>query len=253
MKFDISSGLQTAKNLITANSPVLLVGTAIAGVVTTGVLAARGGYKARGIIDEAQAERGEDELTLQEKAQLTWLCYAPATLTATTAVASTVGVHLIHNKRNAALAGLYAMTATRLDAYSDEAEKILGTKKTQELNDKYATRRIGDKPLENSEIIITEFGNQIIHDDFTGRWFAGSIAKLEEAANEISRLLLTEDSVSLNDFHDLIGLPNTTVGGMFGWSGGEKVMLSFGGDKTPDGQGALSFWFQNEPRFARGR
>lgn len=80
---NIASYVKTAKSVITANSPVLLVGTTIAGVVTTGVLAAKAGYNARGIVDEAEGkyaalETEKVELTTQEKAQLTWLCYATA-------------------------------------------------------------------------------------------------------------------------------------------------------------------------------
>ena len=54
-KFNISRSMKTVKSVVTANSPVLLLGTAIAGVVTTAVVSARAGYKARGIVDAKQA------------------------------------------------------------------------------------------------------------------------------------------------------------------------------------------------------
>ena len=93
-KFNLNRGLKTVRSVITANSPVLLVGATITGVVATGILSAKAGYKARGIIDEEKARRGDAavanqifdthveekavydaaaELTTKEKAQLTWL------------------------------------------------------------------------------------------------------------------------------------------------------------------------------------
>lgn len=121
---NISSYVKTAKSVITANSPVLLLGTTIAGVVTTGVLAAKAGYKARGIVDEAEGRYKEefDEefvvLTPQEKIQLTWLCYATAGISGAGTIASAVGTHTIHTKRANAMAALYAVTSNKLDDMS---------------------------------------------------------------------------------------------------------------------------------------
>ena len=122
---NISSSIKTVKNLVTANSPVLLVGAAITGVVATGVLAAKGGYKARGIIDNYTAETGETP-DLQKQVQLTWLCYAAPAVTGASTILSVVGVHTIHTKRHAALAGLYAVANNRLDVVQVNAGVVLG-------------------------------------------------------------------------------------------------------------------------------
>jgi hypothetical protein len=243
---NLSNILRTTKSLITANSPVLLTGAAIAGVVTTGFLAARGGYQARGIIDEAEAA-SELPLTTQEKVQLTWLCYAAPAVTGVSAVASVVGVHVIHTKRHAALAGLYAMTTTKLDDYRDKAEELLGSKKSQALNDSIAAKSIEKNPPDNKQVVILEGGSELCHDDWSGRYFMGNLPMIERAMNYVNLKLAKDGSASLNDFYDEVGLPEIPMGDRFGWSGG-SVNLKFGTASAPDGRAVISFWFQREPK-----
>lgn len=253
MKLNISSGVKTLRTVITANSPVLLVGTAVAGVFATGFLAAKGGYDARGIIEEAKAARDLEEksepLSMQEKASLTWLCYAAPALTGASTIASVVGVHTIHTKRHAALAGLYAITSTKLDDYTEKAEEMLGAKKTQALNDAVAQKAVSrhSPDFENAEVVMVDGGSELCYDDWTGRWFMGSVAKIESAVNNINRKLLSEGDASLNDFYDHLGLPPVAMGHTFGWSG-EEINVRLGSTITKDGQAAISFWFHTNPK-----
>lgn len=267
-KFDLSSAVSTAKHVITANSPVLLVGTAVAGVVATGVLAARGGYKARGIVDEERMRRvaspeppfdtfqeyydtyvqKADPLTVKEKAQLTWLCYAPAALTGASSIGATFGVHMIHTKRHAAMAGLYAAASMKLDDYKEEAEKLLTPKKTQELNDAVAQKVVDREGFENHEVIITNDGNELCYDEWSGRWFLSSMNKIEQAVVEINKKLNEEGEATLNDFYDKLGLKGIAMGVNYGWPGGTLLEARFGAVQTPDSRSAISFWFHNEPQ-----
>lgn len=247
---NLSSGIKAVRSVVTANSPVLLVGTAITGIVATGVLAARGGYKARGIIDEAQAKLDTEpesrQLTVQEQFQLTWLCYAAPALTGASTVLSVVGVHTIHNKRHAALAGLYAVTTNRIDEYTEKAEELLGPKKTQELTNAVAQKRIDETELVNHEVIITGEGKELCYDEWSGRYFMGSLPIIEQAINEVNRSLLNDDGASINDFYDWVGLTPIESGNDMGWSG-KKINGKFGAVTSPDGRPAISVWFQRPP------
>lgn len=243
---NLSSAVRTAKSIITANSPVLLVGTAIAGVVSTGVLAAMGGYKARGIVDAAAAEN-ETELTVQDKFRLTWLCYAAPAVTGASTIASVVGVHTIHTKRHAALAGLYAVTSTKLDDYREKAEELLGTKKTQELNDAVGQKSIDRDAVGDHEVIVLEGGTELCYDEWSGRYFMGSMPIIERAFQEINLQLVESGDASLNDFYEHVGLTPIPMGLDFGWSGA-KISPRFGAVKTRDGRSAVSFWFHETPK-----
>lgn len=249
-KFDISRGVKTLKSVITANSPVLLVGATITGVVATGVLAAKAGYKARGIVDEAQAERGPEgaPLTTQEKAKLTWLCYAVPAVTGASTITACMGVHFVHTKRFAELAGLYAITSGKLDDYKDMAEEALGTKKKQEFQDRMAQKSADAAGFDNREVLMTG-GSELCYDDLTGRYFMSTMGEIQSVVNEVNSILIDEGEVDLNTFYDRLGLPNIPWGLDFGWSKAKtsKIALHYGNVNAPDGRPAIAISFRNEP------
>lgn len=255
---NIAPYIRTAKSVITANSPVLLLGTTIAGVATTGVLAAKAGYKARGMVDEAEG-RYKDELdeelvllTPQEKAQLTWLSYATAAISGAGTIASAVGTHTIHTKRHNAMSALYAVTSNKLDDMTEKAEELLGPKKTQELKNEVAQRQIDrEHPFTNNEVIMTDDGTELCYDEWSGRCFMSSMRKLEETINDINRMLLDHGDVCLNEFYDRVGLGPIQMGDTFGWSG-TKIEGRFGAVTASDGRPAISVWFHEAPKANMG-
>lgn len=268
---NISGALNTVKSYITANSPVLLTGAAVAGVATTGVLAAKAGYNARGIVADEEMERvmlglspeacqeveaavnnDDNRLTTEEKAKLTWLCYAAPAVTGVTTIASVVGAHAIHSKRNAGLAGLYAMTTAKLDDYQEKAEELLGTKKTQQFNNELAQGAVDRNGFENHEVIMTNVGSELCYDEWSGRWFMGSVSIIENAVNEINSLMNENGEADLNEFYDFLGLPPIPMGSTHGWSG-DHLTAKFGAVTSPDGRPAISFWFHKNPQEGHDR
>lgn len=271
-KINISRSMKTVKSVITANSPVLLLGASIAGVVATGVLSAKAGYKARGIIDEEKARRGAEaasgqvfdtyleekeayeaaaDLTAQEKLSLTWLCYAAPVITGVSTIASCTGVHLIHSKRNAMLAGLYAVTAGKLDDYKEAAEDLLGAKKSQQLTDTMAQKTVDEGgPLVNNQIVLNEGGTELCHDDMTGRYFLSNMNLIDAAVNEVNAMLIDEGELDLNIFYDRLGLEPVPFGDDFGWSKAKtkKVGVNYGNVTSPDGRPAISITFRPAPK-----
>lgn len=254
---DIASYVKTAKSVITANSPVLLLGTTIAGVATTGVLAAKAGYKARGIVDQAEGRYKVQEdqefviLTPQEKFQLTWLHYATSAIAGAGTIASAVGIHTIHTKRANAMAALYAVTSNKLDDMTEKAEEMLGPKKTQQLHNEVAQLQADREPLDDSEIKIIDEGKTLFRDEWSGRWFMSSMPKVEAAVNEVNRNIIQHGDASLNMFYDLVGLDNIPMGESFGWSG-KTVDGRYGAVKTPDGRPAISVSFLRDPKAGLG-
>lgn len=253
MNLNLSSAVKSVKTIITANSPALLVGTAIAGVVATGVMAAKGGYNARGIIDNAEIA-SDEPLTFQEKAQLTWKCYLIPGITGASTVASVIGVHTIHNKRHAAMAGLYAVATTKLDDMQEEAERLLGPKKSQDMHDSITQRNVDRNPPRNHEVMMLDGGTELCLDKWSGRYFMGSLPHIEKAFSEINLMLAQDGSCTLNDFYDYVGLPPIPMGYEFGWSGkgGVEPRLGKSNPTAPDGRAVIEFEFSKAPKSKLG-
>lgn len=258
---NVSSVIKTTKSVITANSPVLLVGAAVAGVVATGILAAKGGYKARGIIDEAQAKRDLQQdsapLTFAEKTQLTWLCYAAPAVTGATTIASVLGVHMIHTKRAAIAAGLYAAAISKLDTMGAEAEKLLSGKKLQEFNDNVAQKTVDEHPFDMEEVVINAENSEIFLDDWSGRPFTSSVVEIERAVNDLNRQLIADHYVTLNEYFQRIGLPTLNAGDDYGWFYGDKpgeikeIEVKFGAALKDDQTPVMVARFLTAPRIDR--
>lgn len=251
-KLNISRSMKTVKSVVTANSPVLLLGTSIAGVITTAVVSARAGYKARGIIDAKQAEQPDVPLTKKEMASLTWLCYAVPGVTVASTIASTTGLHMVHSKRNAALAGLYALSVNKLDDVQEEAEKLLGAKKSQQLNDNLAQKNIDRNPLGYAEPVPTGGGTDLWYDAWTDRFFYSSMNEIAKGVNDANAFLLSEGDLDLNTFYDRIGLNPIPAGTEVGWSG-EPINVTYGSVLHPDGRSAGSITFRDDPQLDMGR
>lgn len=251
-KLNISRSMKTVKSVVTANSPVLLLGTSIAGVITTAVVSARAGYKARGIIDAKQAEQPDVPLTKKDMASLTWLCYAVPGVTAASTIAGVTGLHMVHSKRNAALAGLYALSVNKLDDMQEEAEKLLGAKKSQQLNDNLAQKNIDRNPLGYAEPVPTGGGTDLWYDAWTDRFFYSSMNEIAKGVNEANAFLLSEGDLDLNTFYDRIGLNPIPSGTEMGWSG-EPINVTYGSVLHPDGRSAGSITFRDDPQLDMGR
>jgi hypothetical protein len=273
---NLSNAVRTAKSVITANSPTLLLAASITGAITTAVLAAKGGYKARGIIDDERMRRVASpeppfdtyieykeefealmpELDFMDKAKLTWKCYASPALTGASTIASMVGLHAIHTKRQATMAGLYAVTSTKLEDYREKAEELLGAKKSKQVNDEVAQKQVDRNPVGDHEVVILEGGTELMYDEWTGRYMMGSIGIVEAAVANVNTLLAENGEASLNEFYDFVGLSGIPMGLEFGWnrsSGVSRLTTSFGSVKTKDGRAAISFWVDQPPKDAFGR
>ena len=76
--------------------------------------------------------------------------------------------------------------------------------------------------------------------------------KIKTAMNELSRELLVNDCVSLNDWYDLIDLDHTPVGDMLGWRldfvGKDLLEPAFGSHIAEDGTPCLVVDFSVAPR-----
>ena len=252
---NLSSGFSTIKRFITANSPVLLTGAAVTGVVTTGVLAAKSGYTAGQRVMEAEHpstdfSTPESPLTTSEKAQLTWKLYLAPGVTGVTTLASVVGVHTIHTKRHAALAGLYAMASTKLDDYQEKAEELLGARKTQALNNELAARSVERlDPINDEDITYLPGGTELLIDQFTGRPFMSNIAEVEKACLRVNLLLEQNNGhASLNDFYEAWGVSDVPAGELVGWNRGAEVSPRFGSALVNGERSVVTVGFHPDPK-----
>jgi hypothetical protein len=206
---------------MTKHSPEILTGLGIAGMVSTTVLAVKATPKAIKLIEirkeELQLEDGK--LKPIETIKTTWKCYIPAAVTGSVSIACLVGANSMHLKRNTALAAAYKLSETALTEYREQVIETIGEKKEQAVRDKVAEKRLEKNPVEQNEVVASKKGGTTLcYDYMTDRYFESEIETIKKGLNRLNATMLRDDTVSLNDFYDEIGLPHAGIGDEFGWN-----------------------------------
>lgn len=252
---DIARTLSNLKKLTFDNSPLILTGVAVAGVVTTTVLAVKATFQAAEVIQEEHAvlleEVGSSErmapMTSRYKAELVWKLYIPAVATGVSTIACVVGANTISTRRNAALVSVYSLTETAFKEYRAKVAETIGDTKAQKIRDEVAKDRIDKNPVSNSEVIITGGGEQLCYESMSGRYFKSDMETIRRAMNDINARVINDMSASQNEFNDLIGLASTTYGEEVGWNLDHMLDIIFTAHLADDGRPCISLDYSVQP------
>jgi len=223
------------------------LGLTIAGVVLTGITAAKAGIKADKILkdqnkkveelelnpdmtDETLAEE-KKEITVETIKQMAPVVIPPVVIAGAT-IYSAVSGYKSATKQIAAISAAYNLTEKKLMDYQDKAKEILGEKKAQSVTDAVATDKVKENPPKEDSIFRTGHGDVLCLDDYSGRYFYSDPEHIRKCVNDINEQLRDEFYVSLNDFYDRLGLPNCKLGSDIGFcmeDGNLNVSFSFTG------------------------
>lgn len=235
--------LKEAANVVTLfaseHRTSLMVGGGIAGMVIAGVTAVRVTPKASMLLEERRCSKHDaylenteanPQLTIKDYIQVTWKYYLPPIALATVSAGAIIFAHKVDRKENAALAAAYAISESRLKEYSEKVLETVGEKKEKEVRNAIDKDRVNNNQPVDGEIISTGQGDTLCMDAWNGRYFYSDIEVLRRAAVDLSRAVLNDETVTLNDFYDRIDLPQTKNGDFFAWEIGnhhEMIELSF--------------------------
>jgi len=273
-----------AKNLIgeiSKNSPVILVGLGVTGVVSTAILASRASTKAVSILEDELYKRYSElenpepyyewlgfdkdcghipslEFSKQQRlmfnkkeiVKYTWKCYAPAVAVGAVTIACIIGAHKVHLRRNAAIASLYSLTETAFKEYQDKIVETIGKNKELKVRDNISGDRISRNPPGEAEIIFTGKGETLCYDSMSGRYFKTDIDKVKRIQNDLNRNLMSEGFISLNELYDELGLSNIRLGEDVGWNIDKSLIdISFSAQLTDTNDPCLVLNYTVIPRY----
>ncbi|MCA9367081.1 hypothetical protein KC887_02310 [Candidatus Kaiserbacteria bacterium] len=228
---------------LSANSPTILAGIAITGVVTTAYLAARAAVEGAEIIREDESRAGtaqDNKEKLKERAKLTWKLYIPAGVSAGVTIGCIVGSTRISNRRLAAAQAAFALTERAWSEYREKVIEEVGKQKEQKIRDELAQEHVNRISPASSSVVVAS-GDVLCCELYTDRFFTCSAEELRRAVNEVNYRLNQHDTVSLDDWYNLIGLNQTQHSGDLGWSSDKLMDLVFTTVLTPDEKPCLAF------------
>lgn len=236
--------------VVQKNSPYILTGLGVAGLVTTAAMTGHATVKAVRMVDEANSVRSElDQASLKEKFLLTWKLYLPPAIMGATSIACIIGAQSVSAKRNAALASLYSLTETTLKEYQDKVVEQIGANKEQKIREEVAQEKLDKNPVTKNEVIITGKGEQLCYDVISGRYFKSDIETLRRVQNDFNHELIGSMWVPLNDLYYVIGLPPIKIGDDIGWTVDQLIEFKFDVKLADDNTPCLVLDYNAEPRY----
>lgn len=252
----ISNIIKKGSEYLNDNSPAILTGIGVAGVICAVVKAIEKTPEAMdAVVEKAENElqtEGLDFVDAKEalgtpKTIATGIkYYIPSIALGGMSIACFVSAQSINARRNTALATLCAMTSNEFNTYKNEVVKKLGEKKEHEIVDRVSEKKINDDPLSNSEIVVNN-GDTLCYDTWSGRYFKSSIPKIERAVNEINSECIEDMCASLNDFYFLLGLPEIKCGDDCGWNTDQKLNVYFSAQVADNDDPCIVLNYSTEP------
>lgn len=232
------------------HSPEILTGIGVAGMIATTVMAVKATPKAVMLVNEREVELGVEKLPRKEVVRTTWKCYIPAAVTGVMSIGCIVGASSVNARRNAALMTAYTISETALKEYKDKVIETIGEKKEKEVRDAIAKDQIAKNPVSRNDVIVTQKGNSLCYDAFSGRYFYSDIEKIKRTENEFNRRLLQEDYLSLNEFYYELGLQGTYIGDRLAWRADRGLVeTNFSAQLAEDGTPVLVLEFITPPSY----
>lgn len=257
-KINLSKILHSTKESVSKHSPEILTAFGIGGMLTAVIFAVKATPKATGIIRRAELDtvdynkpvNKQRKFTAKEIVKMVWKCYIPTAVTFTVSAGCLICANSVNSKRKAALATAYTLSETAFNTYREKVLEAIGETGEQAIRESVAKEKVDKNPPNNKEVVFVNSSDTLCYDSISGRYFSSSIDKLNKAANELSRRLMDEMYVSLNDFYYEIGLRNTKLGDELGWHVENGLIdLNFSTQMAPEGKPCIVVDYVIKPRY----
>lgn len=243
-------------------APTLLMAAAVGGVVATAVFSFKAAPKAKDIIEgkrkDLESIPDDDKETkktvvIETVKELTPVV-APMVISGGMTIACIIFAHSVNYRRQLALTAAYNIADASLKEYQESAKKIVGPKKLQQIKDDVFQKRIEENPPSKNTIVLSGNGDMLCCDSFTGRYFRSNPEAIRKAVNELNMRLMGEYYVSVNDFYDILNVPElkpVKYGDDVGWNigDGDLVEVVFSSFLTDNEEPCLYLDYMIEPRW----
>lgn len=244
---DISKIYNDVKSKVSENAPEILIGFGLAGMLSSTILAVKATPKALAIIEEEGDYQNRD-LTLIEKAKLTWKPYMPAAIGYVVSAGCIIGANSVNGKRNAMIAGAYKLSEKAMFEYKEKVKEVIGEEKEREISDRVAKQSVKQSTQPASEVIFGT-GQCLCYDPLSGRYFNADMDKIRRVENELNYRLMKENMVSLNEFYTELGMDCSDMGFKYGWNVDDGLIeVRFTSTITDDNKLCLVVTFARNPR-----
>lgn len=205
---NVSNVFSKFTSILKTNSPAILTGTAIIGVVGTFVLTAYGTSKTMKELYDMESK----DLESKEKAKIIAKNFIPPVSSAVGSVLSIIFCNAEHAKKYAALMSAYSLSQSQLNDHKNKIAELLGDKEAEKIETNMTKEYMS--PVQS----VRSDEKTLIKDLVTGMEFESSILEVTKAVNDINSLIAMEGSASISSFYEILGLEAPELADEKGWS-----------------------------------
>ena len=203
--------IQASRVFLKRNGSTILTCMGGVGVVATTVTAVKATPKALKAIEHAENKKGE-KLTTVETLQVAGPAYIPAVITGTATIACIFGANVLNKRQQAALMSAYALLDNSYKDYKKKVNELYGAEADSRVREEIAKDNYESNPypMEDDKVLF--------YDEYSKEYFESTMEKVLRAEYLLNRNLSYHSYALLNEFYDLLGLPQTQFGDILGWS-----------------------------------
>jgi len=227
--------------MVRRNSPAILSGLGITGVVSTSYLSWQAGFKTAEQLEASDARYSD----FRTRLRLTWVYHIPMAVSGTLAVAAIVGAARVGARRTAALSAAYAITDRAFSEYRDKVVEMVGENKEQQIRDAAIQERVN---ASSPTGMIISSGKVLCCELHTGRYFESDMESLRRAQNDVNVKVIQTGEATLADLQYAFGIAPSGMAWDFGWNSDKPCELSFSTALTEDKRPCITFEYKNLKR-----
>lgn len=215
--------------IVKSNSPEILTGLGIAGVISTSYLSVRAGMQAAQMIDvDEQANNGrltDTKERLLAQFKLTWKSYIPPATAGIVTIACIVGSHKASGSRTAAAVTAYTVAERAMSEYKEKVIEQLGENKERKIHEEIIQEKVSSDT--GKDIVYLGKGDVLCCEMYTRRYFKSDMETLKKAQNAINYKIVNEHYVTLSELYDILDLDHTTDSDLMGWDSDKLLEFNF--------------------------
>lgn len=196
-------------------SPTILSCLGAAGVVATTVMAVKATPKAITHIQHDSRQNHDGDPYGYSKAEAVrsaWRCYIPTVAIGVSTIACIMGANALNKRQQAALTSAYILLDNAYKEYKNKTKAMFG-----EDSDILVRKGITRDKIK-SERIHPSGEAQLFYEFTHGEFFERTKEEVLAAEYRFNMIFASRGYATLNDFYNLLDLPETDEGDIRGWS-----------------------------------
>lgn len=196
-----------------------LIGFGTAAWLTTTIWSVAVTPAAMKAIEEKKKELGVEKLTLLQTLEAAGYCYVGPFGLGIVASLSIFGGVKKANRKRAAIAATCSVAENILRDYKDKVVEVIGEEKEKKIEEEIREEHKDEPGFQEQATYIFGAGDIRAFDNVTKQWMTlDSVETYRAAINDLNAELISDNSITVDDYCDLNNLPRIDGGNELEWT-----------------------------------